>query len=420
MRKKTVTILIVISTIINIFAAAFLFLNIQVMQPPNITITMELKEFNSEEATLQIKMEISNPNSFEIITRDLEIITLSQNKEKISSLKIVGGSIPANKNKIFIGTSIINFKGCSPEELVTKVSGVVGAKIGFIEKTLPISATIITDLKEVLSNIVLPIMYVKTSFGEITQKNVNITFEVETYNPNNFDLIVKDIVVDMKNEIGGKVGNLILPDLLLTANGKTITNGTGEIIIEALNAEILTINISANVGATIASYEKTLKFNIKSEIAVPNIKTLFPSIFPTQAIIRGDYRASLFGLLGDIVLETHNPNDIEFDIKDIKIEVSRIDRNTKRKITEGEIEDGIIKANDITILKGQVLMPYRKIVIPPFGGRFIPDWLEVSITANVTICGLNEYVWIGVIAAQDLHPLRRDRSYDTPKEIEWI
>ena len=61
---------------------------------------------------------------------------------------------------------------------------------------------------------------------------------------------------------------------------------------------------------------------------------MLPSKFPTEAVIRGDYHASLSGLVGEITLETHNPNNIEFSVIDMEIIVYLIDRNTKRKISE--------------------------------------------------------------------------------------
>ena len=213
MRKKTVTILIVISTVINIFAAAFIFLDLQVMQAPDTTISMEIVEINSKEAVIKSKIDIDNPNGFEIIVRDLIISMTTPEGDEISSLRIDGKYIPANNNKTFVGMSVVNYSGYSPEKLVSKVSGVVGMKVGFIEKTLPISVKIVSDMEEIFSNIVPPSMSVQTSFDEITQKNVNITVEVESHNPNSFDIVVEDIVIDMKNDIGVSVGNLSIPKI---------------------------------------------------------------------------------------------------------------------------------------------------------------------------------------------------------------
>ena len=419
MQKKTATILVVISAIINIFAAAFLFLDLQTMQAPDTTVTMEIVELNSKEAKIQTTIDISNPNSFEIIVRDLKIGTFAPNGDKISSLKIDGKNIPANKQKTFIETSLVNYDGHSPEKLVTKVSGVVGMRTGIIEKTLPMSVKIVSDIEKVFNTIVPPEILIRARFGEFNQKDVNISVEIEIDNPNTFEIKIKDIVIDIKNETSGIVGKLTLPEIVLSADSKTSVSGSGAINIEALNAKVLKTNISANLSGKIAGFEKTIELCVESEIIVPDLKTLLPSNAPTLAVIRGDYRVSLFGLKGEISLETHNPNNIEMMVKDIEILVYRIDRNTKRKVAEGEIEGGIIKANDVTIMKGNVVIPYRKLLIPPLGGKIIPDWLEVSITANVTLKGLDDYFWVGMVAYQDFHYLKKDKAYDSPKEVEW-
>ena len=419
MRKKTVTILIVISTVINIFAAAFIFLDLQVMQAPDTAISMEIVEINSKEAVIESKIDIDNPNSFEIIVRDLVISLTTPKGDEISSLRIEGKKIPANNNKTFVGTSVVNYGGYSPEKLVSKVSGVVGMKVGFIEKTLPISVEIVSDMEEMFSNIAPPSMNIQTSFDEITQKNVNITVEIESHNPNAFDIVVEDIFIDMKNDTGVSVGNLPIPKIALTANSKVTVNGSGIILIEALNAKFILINISGNASATIAGFEKTLPFNVESKVTIPDLETLLPSKVPTDAVIRSDYRASISGFISDITLEAHNPHNIEYNVKDITIEVYRIDKNTKRKVGEGTIEPGVLKANNITALKGSFQIPYRKMFIPPLGGRFIPEWLEITIRANVTIKGLNNYFWVGMVAYQDFHLFRKDRAYDSPKIVEW-
>ena len=53
MNRKTINILVATSMFINIFAAAFLFLDIQAMQAPDTTITMEVLELGSEEAKIK-------------------------------------------------------------------------------------------------------------------------------------------------------------------------------------------------------------------------------------------------------------------------------------------------------------------------------------------------------------------------------
>ena len=101
MGKKIITILIAISIIINIFAVIFIYLNLQEMHAPDTTIKMSIVDINSEEATIETFMEVYNPNDFEIIMRNMKIVTTTEDGEIVSRTISEGGVIPPNKNKNF-------------------------------------------------------------------------------------------------------------------------------------------------------------------------------------------------------------------------------------------------------------------------------------------------------------------------------
>jgi len=419
MQKKITTIIIVISSLINILAATFIFLDIQVMEAPDTTIRMEIFEINSKEAIIQTTLNIKNPNSFDIIVRDLEIFVTNPQGKHISSLKIDGKNIQPNENITIVEYSTVDYNGSGPDKLIAKVSSVVGMKVGFIEKTIPLSIKMISDVEDVINNIITPTMTIQTSISNITQKRSNINLEIDVNNPNTFDIKIEEIFVDLKNEKGEKVGNLTIPSLKLKSNKSNKVFGKCYILLESLNSKNITITIETNVGATLAGYEKKLPLKVTSIINIPNLNELLKTDFPTQAVLRSDYRRTLFGLASAITLESHNPSDIEYYAKDITIEIFRIDKNTRRKVSEGVIESGVLKPKNITILKGEVRIPYRKIFIPPLGGRILPDWLEVRISANITISGLDSYFWVAMVAYQDLHFVRRDKVYKDPINVEW-
>jgi LEA14-like dessication related protein len=260
-------------------------------------------------------------------------------------------------------------------------------------------------------------MKIKISFGEITQKHVNISFAIDVYNPNNLDVSVKDIQLEIKNETSFVVGEFILPDTVITGKENTSIIGTGMIDIESLNADELTVNMASTVIGHIAGYDKSIPVNVTATVVTPDLKDLLPSKFPTEAIIKGDYHMSLRGLIGEITFKTNNPNNIEFIVKDITLTVYRVDKRTKREVAVGSIEDGVLKANSTTTLEGRVIIPYRRLIIPPLGGELIPNYLEIEIKANLSVKGLNSYFWVAMSAYQDLHIIKKDREYTNPEDI---
>ena len=125
------------------------------------------------------------------------------------------------------------------------------------------------------------------------------------------------------------------------------------------------------------------------------------SDMPTEASLTGKYRFTFLGGLHDqITFEINNPNKLTFLATDITVKINRIDRNKTRLISNGTLADGIITPQNITRLQGDMPIPLTQLW-PRLGERFIPDRLQVILRANITIQGLNQTIWIGVIGYQD-------------------
>ena len=101
MKKRIFTLVLVIVTIINIIAAAFIFIDIQVMQAPETTVKIDFLEINSDEVVVQTTIDIYNPNVFDMIMKDFELTTTAESGEKVAHTKIDGGRISANRSLRF-------------------------------------------------------------------------------------------------------------------------------------------------------------------------------------------------------------------------------------------------------------------------------------------------------------------------------
>jgi len=64
-----IVVLLVAAMILNIVAGAFLFLDIQQMNLPEITLTLEIVNITATEAILQPTITVHNPNSFPIFLK---------------------------------------------------------------------------------------------------------------------------------------------------------------------------------------------------------------------------------------------------------------------------------------------------------------------------------------------------------------
>ena len=156
MRKKIIAIFIAL-TIIYIIFGGLLFLNIQLMEAPEILVEIEVTELNSEEATLNVDVKIYNPNGFDMVTKNLKVMAITPDGYEVANVLIEGGKIDSNSKKTFTEDIKIGFDGRKPKELTTKISGEVGANILFIEKTIPPGKTAHHILPFVINVITKPI-----------------------------------------------------------------------------------------------------------------------------------------------------------------------------------------------------------------------------------------------------------------------
>jgi len=399
-RKKIITAFVAVFIIINLIVAAFLFFDIQLIEAPETTIKIDILEINAEEAILQTTINVSNPNGFGLITENFEIAVSTPDGRAVSCISLDGGGIPPQSSKTFTTNAVIAFDGDNPETLTIKMTGRVGINIGFIQKTIPLAINIVTSLEDVIESFASPSLNIRAEFVELTKEGIILSGMIEAYNPNKFDIYIDSISVIIETETGKNVGNLEISGGTLASKESLELESKGRILLEALNAEILFINMSGKAGAKIAGVNQSISFSTEAEITVPDISNLLASDASTDISIMGDYKVTLQGLMDYIILEVRNPNKIDIELKDVIVMVNRIDDGEKMLIAETELEKGVIKAESVKQFKGQMLLPYSKLFSFK-KGRLLPDELEITVRTHVTIPGLNQSIWVGVSGYQD-------------------
>jgi len=397
-------IIIVVMLLINIIFGALIFLDLRVLKTPETTIQIELIEVNPEEVVIYQNIEVYNPNSYELFVENFKVITKTQEGDEIARIIIEGGSVPSKERRNFSSNEIIAFKGKGQGILTSKITGTIGVKfLGLIKKTLPLAVTVITSAEEVINEIEIPIVHVWGDFGEITTEQINFTGTIEVYNPNSFEMFIEDIDTVIETETGKNVGNLEITGGLIPAKSSKSFKGNGSVLIVALNAKTLIININSTAGVKIAGITKSISYSVDTHIDIPKIEDIIDLNTPTDAIIKSDLRATLNGFISDITLEIKNPNKIGILARDIVFSIFRVDDEEKELIGECSIEEGEVEPEDNIVLNAMIPIPYRKLVFSR-GKGFLPDALLIMVRANITIPGLDQHIWVGVSGYQDMHP----------------
>ena len=409
MRKAFVIAGFVILTIIYVIVGAFLFLDIQSMEPPETTITVDVLEITTDEIVAQTTIEVYNPNSFDLITRDFKITMLSEDEEEIASIFIPGGVIPANDVGIFTETASVGFEGNGAGKITTVVSTKIGIKLlWFIDKTLPLNIAIVTNVGEAINDIDIPQVDVGLEFGEITEEGVNFTTVFDVYNPNLFEIYVKDIAVYIETETGEIVGSFIVEDGVVPPKESIALDGTGQLLIRMLNAKEVTISMNAVAGAKIAGIDKNISFSSDSSITMPDIEELLAVDDPTNLVIKADYRLTLRGFIVNVSIEFKNPNKVSLVLRNLSAFLYTVTDDVESLVGVETLAEGTVPpGSEMSLLYAEYIIPYRDIFFGfGNGGRGIPDWLIVTVQGELSLPGLNFGLYTAISGYQDLHPFR--------------
>ena len=399
--KKIIVIILVSATILNIVAGAFIFLDIQTMNLPETTLTLELVDLNADEAVLQTTLLVNNPNSFSIFLQNLTIITVADNGEVINHLFMDGGETYAHENRTFTSAATIRFNGTIPNQLTSRITGTVGVMfLGLIKKTLPLKFTMVTSLNNIITQFTLPEIHLSVNFSEITQEGVNFTGNIEITNPYSIDIAIENISITVETETGSQLGTVTIQGKKIPAKTSQQLTGSGRLLLKALDAKTLRMTLNGDIIVLVAGIRKSMNLSVDAGIVPPRLEQLLSDL-PTDASLTGKYRYTLRGGLQDqIIFEIKNPNKLTFLATDITVKIYRIDRNKTRLISNGTLADGVITPQNTTILQGNMFIPLSQLW-PRFGERLIPDRLQVILRANITIQGLNQTIWVGMIGYQD-------------------
>jgi len=399
-----IAILIVVMLILNITASVFIFFDIRILEMPDTTIEVNIIEIDPEKAVIQYIIDVFNPSNLELFLEDFKVVANTKDGKEIARIDLEGGNIPSKEKRTYSGSDTIKFKGKQFAVLTSEISGIIGVKLlGIIKKTLPIKINLITSAEEIIDDIKSPIINIWGDFGEITTEKVTLAGEIEVYNPNSIEIYLEDISAEIKTEKGTNVGNLEIKGGKIPAKSTINLYGEGYVLIEALNAETLNINISSTAGVKIAGLSKSIDLTVFTHINIPKIEDIFNQDIPTDASIKSDIRATLGGFVADITLEIKNPNTISIVTKNVTFSMFRIDKDKETLIGECCIQEGEVGPGEVLSLKASIPLPYRKLLFSR-GNGFLPDAILIRVRTNLTIPGLDQHVWVGVEGYQDFHP----------------
>jgi LEA14-like dessication related protein len=401
MRKKTIKLLLIIVTILYILIGGLLFINIQVLVAPEIIMNIEVSEITPYEAILHSKIDIDNPNGFDVSVKNLKIITTAPDGYIVASVEIAGGKIPSNEKKTFSSNISIAFSGRSPEILTSKITGDVGMSVLFLEKTIPLKMGVVTSLEKILNDFAAPVISATVEFTEFNTDELSLSATIDVYNPNSFEIYIEDAIGEIKTETGKIIGEIDDIGGRIPPKESKEINTTGWMLLEALNAKKIIFNINASAGMKAAGFDKNLSFNAETKLIIPDFEELILSKDnPVLLSIKAKNKLSIKGLRTDIYLEIKNTYNVALTIRDINCKLYTEADGELNLLGEKIIEEDIVAEAGITSFAfTEIMVPFSKILtIKPS-----TDWLMVSVTARLTIKGIDPAVFVEIRGYTDIH-----------------
>jgi len=408
-KKKLIAIILAILFLINIIAAAFIFIDIQILAFPQMTLRIDVIEINTDEIIIHHDLQLYNPNSFEMILKDFQIVATTTDGAEVTNLTIEGGPVAGQAHQNYSADDRIIMKGNLSGLLSSTITGVVGVNLfGIITKTIPLEMTVLTSLKEALTKISIPDILLRAEFGNITRFAVNLTTTLEVSNQNPFGMFVENFILNITTETGDTVGDFVIPGAHIPAESSATILGSGSIVIEALNAKKLFIDLHADAGVVMAGLNKSLPISAQVEIVIPNLEEFVPPDKPLELSLDIDLSRVRGGLNGKMTLEVLNPTKIPFFVTDLVVMYYGVKNDQKYFVAEGLLGAGELVPGGTTYFHGDMMLYYSKLF--NFSGRgFLPDKVFAQLRAKISLPGVTIYIPVAIGSYIDIHLLRSNQ-----------
>jgi LEA14-like dessication related protein len=168
--KKIVIVILIVATILNTIAGAFIFLDIQTLDFPVSTFILRLDDLKKDDAQLQATLEVNNTNGFSLSIQDLTVTTMTETGDIIARFTLQGGDVPSHQTTTFSTTTLVQFNNALPNTLTSKITGTVGVLFfGLVKKTLPLKLFMVTDFATLTTQFTLPDIHLEGNFSSLTQ-----------------------------------------------------------------------------------------------------------------------------------------------------------------------------------------------------------------------------------------------------------
>ncbi len=267
------------------------------------------------------------------------------------------------------------------------------------------SIIIVTSVEEIIENVKIPEINVETDFEKLTGEGLEYSISVNVFNPNNIEIKITEFLIAVKTDKNKVVGNLSIKGGIIKPETFSTFKSKGEILFEAIDAEILTVTINGEVAAKLGNFNKNISFLTETKVIIPDITDF---IFKNKTIdieIPAQFKLRVKGILGIVGVKIFNPSEIPLVLKNVIFRIYRVDENKKTLLGEQDMNPNDITTKEQIYVNAEILIPYRKFFFSA-GLKFLPNWIMLEIEGNLSIAGTRQIIPLSIKAYVDPHLIR--------------
>jgi hypothetical protein len=403
--KMNIEVLFVIFLIIvNLLIGGFFLYLIFTVDAPKMSAEISIDSITSENIKLETKLDVNNPNLFDLVVKEINVISETKNGNEFTSFSFSGGEVSGNSEQSFSTLKSIELNGNVPRELYNIITADVGVKfLGVIEKNIPVELKVIVSLDKFLDEVKIPEIKIGVGITELTEEGLFFEGDIEIVNSNDIELEIEDIVLDLKTEEGLNVGNLELKGGVLGPNSKLNLDATGNIQFKALDAKQINIDILGKANAKIAGISQSLNLTASAILEIPSLSNLLN--FENKSFVFslfGEFKIRVRGIITTITFEIQNPSQIPLVTKDIVCYIYGITGENKKVIVEKLMEPCQVDAEDSICIQTTLNIPYLKLLTSGTG-RILPKWITIALEGYLAFEGTSQSIPISINGNLDPH-----------------
>ncbi|MFX0137347.1 MAG: hypothetical protein ACFFDN_27155 [Candidatus Hodarchaeota archaeon] len=397
MKTNIEVVFVIILIILNLIIGSFFIFLYFTIDAPEIYAEMEITELTSEELKLNTLVDVSNDNSFDLILKNVKIISKTRDGDEFTSYSFKGGNVPSNGRKSFKSIDSISFQGDIPKLLVNTITADIGVKFfGFIEKIIPIRAVVVLSVEDLINNISIPKILIHGGIEEITEDGLIFTADIEITNPSDIELSVNDISVELKTENDDSIGIIKIDGGIIEPKGTLNLDVLGIINYEALNSKSIFVDVKGRVNINVAGLTHSLNLSTFVVIDVPNLSDLLNLDDDSfDFSLFGEFKIRLRGIITRVDFKVFNPSKIPLEARDIKCIIYGVTGDNKKVIVEKDMESCIVPSKNEVCISTQIRIPYLKLIFSGTG-RIFPEWFSIKLEGNFAINGTIQMVPISI------------------------